>query len=173
MNQAAQLERIRAQASLVLGGEPLTNGELARIAQTAPAFFYLIESRASGRLAAGKRVTDRFLRLLSEPLFDHLVAAALGFFRLDGSGALSIDAAHELIGIATYLYLSEQNANDFASPPSDEHLYEMGRRLSRLLLVEEQRRAGAFAWVNPYSLLRPLSDDWPARLPVIDRKTEH
>jgi len=40
-------------------------------------------------------------------------------------------------------------------------------------LLEEQRRAGAFVWINRYSLLARVTDEFPPRLTVVDRRTEH
>jgi hypothetical protein len=67
--------------------------------------------------------------------------------------------------------LDEQGLEDYAG--TDEELYKVMDRFARLVLLEEQRRVGAFVWIHRCSLLTRVTDDYPPLLPVTDRATEH
>jgi hypothetical protein len=116
-------------------------------------------------------VTDEFLRTLPEDLFDYLLAAALSFFRRGRQMDIDALLTTEFYAIAVRLWSDEQGEHDYE--PTDEEVRSLVDRLARLVLLEEQRRVGAFAWINPYSLLSRVTDDFPPRLPVVDRGTCH
>jgi hypothetical protein len=117
-------------------------------------------------------VTDSFLRTLSDPLFDHLLVLALCFFRRGARGGEDpANLAPELGSLAFVLWLDEQGPEDYVG--TDEELYTLIDRFACLVLLEEQRRAGLFVWINRYSPLTRVTNDYPPRLLVTDRATEH
>jgi hypothetical protein len=172
MNQTVQREQIRQLVARLFSADAVADELTDRIEQTAPALFYLIKRKVADPNLDRRTMTDKFLRTLPEDLFDHTLVLALGFFRRGARGVENLaDLFPELGSLAFVLWTGEQGLDAFAG--TDDEMYALIDRFARLVLLEEQRRVGAFAWINPYSLLRPPSDEWPARLPVIDRKTSH
>jgi hypothetical protein len=149
----------------------VADADVERFAASAPVLFRLLELRAAGQFADARTVTDRFLRGLPEPLFDWLLVLALGFFRRGDQMDIETLLRSEICALMIRLVLDEQGSNDFVG--TDEEFLTMMDRLARLVLLEEQRRAGAFAWIGRYSLLSRVTDTFPPRLPITDRLTGH
>lgn len=141
-------------------------GELTDyVEQSAPALWSLIERKVERPKPDRRTATDSFLRTLPGPLFDHLLVLSLGFFR-PGARELDdpVDEATELCALAFVLWLDEQGLEDY--PATDEEFYVLTDRFARLVSLEEKRRFGAFARINRYSMLAPVTDEFPSRRPV-------
>jgi len=171
MNQVTQhSEKIRRYVAEVFGLE-MSDESVENLVRTDPALFHLLSQQIEGKLSDARTVTDKFLRKLPNDLFDYLLVGALSFFRRGRQMSVEALLSTEFSVIALGLVIAEQGDPD--RPRTDEEHYALMDRLSRLVMIEEQRRAGVFAWVAPYSLLARVDDTFPRRLPVRDRQTAH
>jgi hypothetical protein len=132
MNQAAQLDLIRAQVARVVGR--LNDAGLSRLAAVWPVFFYLVESVASERLSGGRGVTDRFTRRLNEGLFHRLLIGAANLRREIRQGAAPLDVEPELLGVATYLWINEHGIDDVNEAMIGDRSREVADWFARLVL---------------------------------------
>src|SRR5262249_951718 len=124
-----------------------------------------------GLLDERKKAIDKFLRTMPEVIFNWTITLALDFLRNAHQRDTGTLLNGELCGLALNLYLHEDGSEDY--PGAEEEAIRIIQRLARLVLLEEQRRAGAFVWINKYSILSRVDDDFPPRLPVVDRRTCH
>ncbi|HKQ76730.1 MAG TPA: hypothetical protein VJ810_23750 [Blastocatellia bacterium] len=169
-SQTSQSDRFRNHVAQVFGLE-LPDGSVENLAHTKPALYYLVNEQAQGRLSNARTATDEFLRRLPEDLFDYLLTRALSFFRRGCQMSVETLVSTEFCSVALGLVVAEQA--DVERERTDEECCVLMDRLARLLLLEEQRRVGAFTWVGCYSLLARVDDSFPPRLLVVDRRTEH
>src|SRR5262249_21132639 len=151
-------ERIQ-EAFAAIFDRDVTDEEVADFARTSPAFFHLVSEQARGRLKDARTATDRFLRRLSENLFDYLLVGALAFFRRGQSTDVETLLSTEMCALAAHLAIVEQGGRDI-NRTDDEYLALL-ERFSHLILIEERRRSGDFTWIGTYRLLARVSDTWP------------
>jgi hypothetical protein len=159
-----QRERIRAAARHLYSPDVApSDDDLDWIERHAPATWYLIERRAAGSLEDGPDVTSLFLRMAPEIIFDHLLGQALDCFA--GNVAVS-----ELRIIAALLLMAEQGRDP--SLPPDVELPEIVGRLALLIHLEQRRRAGKYQWVDRYTLLAPVTELQPLRIPATEKEVK-
>jgi len=163
-------EQIRRHVGEVFGLE-FSAEAVEDLAHSAPTVFHLLAWRACGRIAGGRRATDDFLRNLPEPLFNHLLVGALAFMRRGWTVDIEELLRSELYLLMSFLLLEESGKD--GGIDSDDQAYAMVEKFSRLVLLEESRRAGCFAWVGRYSLSARVDDAYPPRLPIRERGISH
>ena len=157
-----QREQIQKCIARLFDGDAVAYELTNYIERNAPALFYFIDRKAAGRLSTGRTASEKFLRSLPEPIFAHLLACALDFFR---QGARCVEElanmAPELGSLAFVLLLEERGLDSYVG--TDDELYTLMDSLARLVLIEEQERLGAFvSWIDRYSLLNRLIGKSPS-----------
>jgi hypothetical protein len=162
----ATREQIRDLAARLFDAEACADELMGYIERGAPALLYLLTRKAEGRLPNGRMAAAEFLRSLPEPIFAHLLAVSLEFLR---RGARGVDEpaklAPELGSLAFVLFLEERGLNAYSG--TDDEFYMLMDSFTRLVLIEEQERAGVSAWVAYYSSIERafarLSLSYPVR----------
>jgi len=139
-------ERVKVSIGECITGEPITDEGLANYERIMPTAFHLFARKA--RRFEGTSLTDDFLRSLGDDLLVALLCRLQAFIeRADLRDTDSWDA--EITAVVARLYLDEKGGND----ATDEEMAEAAICLANLVLIEDKRREGCFAWVDRYSLL--------------------
>jgi hypothetical protein len=172
MDQTMQRQRIRECVARLFDAEACADELTAYIEQNTPALLYFILRKASGRLQTGPMASDKFLNSLPEPIFAYLLTISIDFLRQGARGVEEpMSLAPELGAVAFVLFLEERGLDTYVG--SRDEFYALMDCLARLVLIEDQWRAGVSVWLDRYPALSRAASSVPPRFPAPEWMTPH
>jgi len=167
-----ELEQIRECVVRLFDVGPIADEQLDAVERNMPALFHYVELKAAGLLSIGRAAFDEFLSSMPEPLFNHLLALALDYFRRNERGVEAPETQDpELCALTIVLWFDEQRLDGYHA--TDGELYALMERFAHLILLEEQQRAGARVWLDHLPTLARVTNDVPPCFPAPEWMTPH
>jgi hypothetical protein len=134
-----------------------------------PLAFHFFAMAANGQMK-DRRATESYLRSLPDDLLERL-ALALREFKSDAVGREEDMRGSDLLLVLTLVITQEKQAGSFKA--TDIEMAIFMDRFAALTNIEAERRAGVWRWVDPYTLLQPVTDKQPRRMGATRSNTEH